>query len=163
MAAEQIPGGRWCACGCGSSLEGFPRQQRRMPGCQAAHRKAYRNKRSHKPKGERRHARPSFLGDESPRPQKPCPVCAGMPWARTPERWREDDLEHLGDPVVGDNGLCAGCGDEYAPEPPPPRGEALVSSAGTAARHGALYGVDLRMKESRVQCANTNGNRQARR
>lgn len=82
------------------------------------------------------------------RRQKPCLVCAGMPWARVPTRITEGRAGFLGDPVTGDNGLCRGCGEAYAPEPPPEPCAVISSSAGLAARHGEEQGHDIRHGEN---------------
>lgn len=70
--------------------------------------------------------------------QYPCKVCWGMPWARVPERVVDDSL--WSDSVVGKSGLCRGCGQAWAPEPPPERGSLTGSSAGVAVAHGRLFG-----------------------
>lgn len=141
MAAEQIPG-RLCACGCLGSLEGFPRQQRRLPECQLKHRRTRRNLAEPKLR-VLTNKLPPASGTDVPRQRVPvCKVCCGLPWARVPERWGDDGPSGLGDPIVGDNGLCRGCGGAYEPEPEPERQSALGSSAGTLARHGSLFGVE---------------------
>ena len=65
-----------------------------------------------------------------------------MPWAREEGRMYCPGVGRGERPVMRD-GKCVGCGGVYAPEP------ALAiasgygqSSAGTAANHGQLYGVD---------------------
>lgn len=148
MAAEQIPG-RICACGCGGSLDGLPRQTQRLPDCQREHRIKSRRDRMRNVHGVQNKVfrrSEADLAADPPRERVPvCKVCCGLPWARVPERWGDDGPGGLGDPIVGDNGLCRGCNEPYAPEPPPERLEPIGSSAGTLARHGTLYGVEITM------------------
>jgi hypothetical protein len=78
-------------------------------------------------------------GAHSPNPrQNPCKVCWGMSWARVPERVVDDSLHS--ESVVGKHGLCRGCGQPWAPEPPPERGSFIGSSAGIAVVEGRLFG-----------------------
>lgn len=66
-----------------------------------------------------------------------------MPWARQPDRVTDGHAGFLGEPVTGVDCLCRGCGEPYAPEPPPSREPVLGSSAGMAARHGDEQGVNI--------------------
>lgn len=79
----------------------------------------------------------SAPGDTPSRKQSPCKVCAGMPWAREPDRSTLDDGS---DCVVNDNGLCRGCGEPYAPEHVTRTVSLLSSSAGTAVRASDMHG-----------------------
>jgi hypothetical protein len=85
---------------------------------------------------------PTLFEQDANRRQKPCKVCAGMPWARTPERITDgkDGYVHR---VVNDNGRCRGCDEPYAPEPAPVPGVILRSSSGMVAAHGTLHGADI--------------------
>lgn len=73
---------------------------------------------------------------EGPRqPNVVCKVCFGLPWARRPERrgdGRGDSALAERPPVVGEDGLCRGCGLPYAPEPEPRRDSGVRSSAAMA-------------------------------
>lgn len=75
-----------------------------------------------------------------------CKECCGMSWVRRVGLYSEvkgaPPLKGCG--VMGPDGVvrCKACGDEYAPEPRPEPASALVSSAGMAARHGQLHGVN---------------------
>lgn len=76
---------------------------------------------------------------EPNRPQKLCPLCCGMPWARKQNRL--SDVKTGLEPVANDVGLCRGCGGSYAPEPKPEPVSVLGSSAGVAVREGQLHGM----------------------
>lgn len=69
------------------------------------------------------------------RPCVVCKVCFGLPWARRPERrgdGRGDSALAERPPVVGEDGLCLGCGLPYSPEPEPRRDSGVRSSAAMA-------------------------------
>lgn len=151
MAAAPI--GRFCACGCGASIDDRPTNSIRTRECQAHHDNQQRKERWARGGDEalRKHRKSPHPGrfrirhrimisEAPPRRQKPCKVCAGMPWARLPERVTEGHSGFPGDPVTGDNGLCRGCGEPFAPEPPPEREPTLGSSAGVAIRAAATHG-----------------------
>lgn len=162
MAAAPV--GRVCCCGCGRSIDDRPSVSTRTRECQRQHeierwraRNSLVQESARKSMSERRSSvnprqncvKNAFWGDTPNRRQKPCQLCCGLPWARTPERYGED-----GRSIVDDMGRCRGCGDAYAPEPPPTRESTIGSSAGVATRHGDLYGVSIdspRKGESRVK------------
>lgn len=154
MATEQRPG-RLCACGCLAPIDHLKLSAKRLPGCQWEYervkRAAYERERA--ARGRRRGTGSKNVVknlDVENRRQRPCLVCAGMPWARSPERMTEgrDGYAHR---VVNDNGLCRGCGEPYAPEPPPKLGSAIRSSGGTVAAHGTLYAFDIARPGSGVK------------
>jgi len=161
MAAEQRPG-RYCHCGCGASIDHLRYDAKWAPACgervmlerkRASNRKRNRKRdrsgRSDKVfKALNPHAHLVSERNEpvkNPR-QKFCLVCCGMPWAREPDRFTEGrpgcEL-----PVSTDHGYgigrCRGCGEAYSPEPPPKPRSCIVSSAGTTARAGELYGASF--------------------
>jgi hypothetical protein len=148
MAAEQRPG-RWCSCGCGAPIDHLRPNARRLPGCAWALMLEQKRKRNVEQTGRRKsparmkNRLPATLVEtDANRRQKPCKVCAGMPWARTPDRITEGRDGYQAR-VCGDNGLCVGCGEGYAPEPAPDRVEVLRSSGGMVAAHGTLHGFDI--------------------
>lgn len=83
-------------------------------------------------------------GRDPSNPRKACPMrcklCCDAPWVRATDRL-DDYWEPIGvrcpDGVV----RCRACWERYADAPAPKRGSELGSSAGTAAQHGALFGV----------------------
>jgi hypothetical protein len=148
MAAQPI--GRYCACGCGASIDDRPVISTRTRECQIKFDHRRRSavslvQRSHRrsPHGGTFRARNRLMDGEAPnRRQKPCTVCCGMPWARTGDRFPEARPGHE-KPVSYDGQRCRGCGDLYAPEPKPEMCSVIGSSAGLAARHGEEQGVTI--------------------
>jgi hypothetical protein len=150
MAAQPI--GRICACGCGASIDNRPTNSIRTRECQARFDNQKRKERwmrgedpgrvhRRKPTNVSLRVRTRLMLSElPPRKQKPCLVCCGMPWARLPTRVTEGHSGFPGDPVTGDNGLCRGCGEPYAPEPPPSNDPVISSSAGVCERAAATHG-----------------------
>lgn len=161
MAAQPI--GRYCQCGCGQSIDHMRIDAMYLPTCKrlvALERQREYDRNRSKEKRERAKLQPSRLkqialrksvtplshnvysdrqGLPPPPRQKICDVCCGMPWARLPTRFQ--DCTAVEKPAVaGDNGLCRGCGEAYAPEPAPDPCETLRSSAGMAAREGDVHG-----------------------
>lgn len=68
-----------------------------------------------------------------------------MPWARQPYRF----VDEVSDKTVSDeSGRCTGCGEPYAPEPPPEREPVIGSSAGIAARASDMHGGPSKLKGS---------------
>ena len=149
MAASPI--GRYCHCGCGASIDHLRCDAKWAPACgervmlerkRAANRKRDRRGCTNKLKAlnPRKHlVRERNELVKNPR-QKFCLVCCGMPWAREPDRFTEG-RPGCEQPVSTNHGRCRGCGEAWAPEPPPEPGSFIVSSAGTTALYGRLYGT----------------------
>lgn len=78
---------------------------------------------------------------EPRRKTKRCPICAGQPHARRPDRFcREDVNGKLRGSVVGPDGKCRGCGGVYEPEDVRFAGSLIGSSAATCVNYGRIYG-----------------------
>lgn len=119
---------RVCVCGCGVSIEDRDPQARRTLACQDAYRRDAKNRRQRQRQAERaganamgRHHVKNFpAGDIAERiPERKCRICASQSWRVQGAR-------------------CV-CGLTYSPEVIE-RHPVLSSNAGTAQRHGSLYG-----------------------
>lgn len=146
-SAVKVSTGRLCACGCLKSIDHLRANAKRMPGCQWLRERQRESERAKtrtrvRDRSKKNIVAKPFKADLPRSSQRPCLVCAGMPWARTPER-TTDDREGYQARVVNDNGLCRGCGEPYAPEPRPEGPSLLCSSAGTAVRASDMNGQEV--------------------
>lgn len=133
-----------CWCGCGRSIDGMPKGTRYHPKC-APRVKAERKREVRRASENRVGPKTIVISERGPdNPRKPqpkqCKLCCDVPWARATDRL-DESWEPIG--VVCPDGVvrCRACWERYAEGPTPRRCSVLSSSAGTAAQHGALFGV----------------------
>jgi hypothetical protein len=160
VAAEQRSGGRECACGCGRSIEHMRADAKWSPFCKPVkdRKREHDRRRAGEQKARTARYRQNVVEHRlaelalRARPQKLCSVCCGMPWARTPERVSDVHRGGVAElPVAGDSGLCRGCGEAWAPEPPPEPLELLSSSATALAAYGELHATNYLCGYSRPE------------
>ncbi len=176
MAANPVA--RFCACGCGQSLDGMRRDALRTRACQKLHERAQsrtpeaaerrrQNQAKVQNQGRKRacaHDNPGHYVHTDPVyiPTKRCQYCANIPDARTIDR------------VINDNALvitfvarvppgysdrpnlpcCVGCGERYGADTPIARGSYLRSSASTCAKAGELWGYKVNQSDKDLHAHN---------
>lgn len=157
MAAEQRSG-RVCHCGCGRSIEHMRIDAKWSEFCKPVkdRKREHDRRRAGEQKARTARYRQNVVEHRlaelasRARPQKLCSVCCGMPWARTSDRFDEARMG-FEKPVAGDSGLCRGCGEAWAPEPPPEPLELLSSSATALAAYGELHATNYLCGYSRPE------------
>lgn len=153
MSAAQRTG-RSCSCGCGASLDDMGPTAKWARGCNATKSRTRAAKRKWEEKRQRNrtaHQYPTFVCKlpngqvRAPRIPLACKLCCDDPSNRSPEREADsesgdgDSLRFVGFEMLG-RWACRGCGELYAPEPPPERISLYHSSAAIAVDHGVLHG-----------------------
>lgn len=158
MAAEKklkVP--RFCACGCGVSIDHMSAHAIWSPPCakiQAYKRQSelrLNNAATTRTKRMERHVY-RHPGEEREPNVVRCRLCADIPDARSPLR-REYGANGVTYPVgVAMNGRweCVECHEPWAPAPPVEREEFGVrSSGGMAARYGDIYGDEFLVRTTK--------------
>lgn len=150
MAASERPG-RQCGCGCGRDIGHMHPRSIYHSDCKVVRTKQIRKDYEQRKEGHLFLVRKNealrtpnpfnnFVKSREPnRPQKLCPLCCGMPWARLSDRL--SDVKTGLEPVADEGRMCRGCGEAYAPEPKPEPVNVLGSSAAMAVREGQWHGA----------------------